>query len=484
VTSMRRTTEKKLMVFGDRARGWVRGLDFRRARPPHVRPTGPDQVDDTGTHTGDEAGVSEPTRVPGVLHAQLHRATTAEDHSLRAITGLLVLADDAPASLEPQLTLSGRPLDVTWGRPSPRTGGRFAGASRASEAGFVAGGLDTAGPIELSVRHPGTGERQVLARRRVRPPGAKAQRLLAVVRERLAQDAARPVDERDPASYAELRTLLYEIRPAARHNDWQRLGLEVDGVFRKHALRAFSQMRELSEAHLAEGTDAQFDEWFEGYRRLIHPRTLAYYGYARALDSHDDAWVWDCVGQVTDAMAALGHEAFVVSGTLLGVIREGGLVPHDCDVDMALLLHAGSLDELADEWVQLRGRLAQAGILDESYVNTAKRLYKLRLPNDFGCDLFPAWEIDGRVSIWPHTHEVDPTSVLPLATREVRGVEVKVPRVPEDVLTCNFGPGWRQPDPLFKFDWAEAKERFATFINATESPTTTAQGPSESLPRL
>ena len=66
----------------------------------------------------------------------------------------------------------------------------------------------------------------------------------------------------------------------------------------------------------------------------------------------------------------------------------------------------------------------------------------------------PAWEIDGRVSIWPHTHEVDPASVLPLATREVRGVEVRVPQVPEDVLTCNFGPGWRQPDPLFKLDWA------------------------------
>ena len=450
-----------------------------------MRSPGPDKVDDgTGANAGDDTGGSTPTRAPGVLHAQLHRATTAEDHSLRAITGLLVLSDDAPASLEPRLTLSGRPLDVTWGRPSPRTAGRFAGAARAGEAGFVAGGLDIAGPVELSVRHPGTEERQILARRRVRPPGAKAQRLLAVVHERLAQEAARPADQRDPASYGELRALLYEVRPAARHNQWQRLGLEVDGVFLKKPQRAFKQMRELSEAHLAEGTGAEFDAWFEGYRRLIHPRALAYYGYPTALDSRDDAWVWDCVGQVTQAVAALGHEAFVVSGTLLGVTREGGLVPHDSDVDMALLLHAGSLDELADEWVQLRGRLAQAGILNASYVNTGKRLYKLRLPNDFGCDLFPAWEIDGRVSIWPHTHEVDPASVLPLSTREVRGVEVRVPQVPEDVLTCNYGPGWRTPDPLFEFDWAGAKERFATFITATEPPSAPAQVPTGSLPRL
>ena len=176
----------------------------------------------------------------------------------------------------------------------------------------------------------------------------------------------------------------------------------------------------------------------------------------------------------------------MVSGTLLGLTREGGLVAHDSDVDLAVLLHAGSLDELAVEWERLRGRLSEAGILQESYVNTGKRLYKLRLPNGFGCDLFPAWEVDGRVSIWPHTHEIDPASVLPLATRTVRGVEVPVPRVPEDVLTCNYGPGWRTPDPLFKFDWAGAKERFATFVAATE-PGPQADAEAEvggSLPRL
>ena len=195
---------------------------------------------------------------------------------------------------------------------------------------------------------------------------------------------------------------------------------------------------------------------------------MRYGGYGTALDSRDGAWVWDCVGQVTRAVAALGYEAFVVSGTLLGVIREGGLVPHDSDVDMAVLLHAGSLEEVADEWQQLRGRLEQAGILDASYVKTGKRLYKLRLPSGFDCDLFPAWEIDGRVSIWPHTHEVDPASVLPLASREIHGVGVRVPRVPEEVLTWNYGPGWRTPDPLFKFDWVGARERFDAFITVTE----------------
>jgi len=435
--------------------------------------------DSADGETGEDTGGSARPWPPGVLHAQLHRATTSEGYSIRAITGRLVLADDAAASLEPQLTLGGRPLDVAWGRPSPRTASQFPGAGL---AGFVARGLDTVGTVELSVQHPESGERQVVARRRVRPPGAVAQRLLTEVRERVAQEAARPAAERDPATYDQMRKLLYRVRPGARHNEWQRLGLEVDGLFLKKPRRAFKQMRELSEAHLAEGTAAEFDAWFERYRRLIHPLTLGYAGYWTALDSRDDAWVWDCVGQVTRAVAALGREAFVVSGTLLGLIREGGLVPYDTDVDMALLLHAGSLEELADEWVQLRGRLARAGILKESYVNTGKRLYKLHLPNGFGCDLFPAWEIDGRVSIWPHTHEVDPASVLPLATREVRGVEVRVPQVPEDVLTCNYGPGWRTPDPLFKFDWAAAKERFGAFVTATEPAP--AQVPTGSLPTL
>ncbi|MFC4783469.1 hypothetical protein ACT8ZV_03280 [Nocardioides sp. MAHUQ-72] len=422
-----------------------------------------------GQGDAEDADASWPA---GVLHAQLHRAAMSEDGSLRAITGLLVLADDAPTSLEPRLTLGGSPLDVTWRRPSPRTAGRFAGVAGADGAGFVATGLDPAGgPVELSVHDASTGERVVLARRRVRRPGAAAQRLLASVRERLAQESARPADERDPAAYDDLRALLDEVPAGARQDRWQRLALEVDGVFLQRARRAFRQMRELSEAHVAEGTSDEFEAWFTGYRRLIHPRTLGYFGYWTALDSRDEAWVWDSVGRATRAVAALGHEAFVVSGTLLGLAREGGLVAHDADVDMAVLLHADSLDGLAVEWAQLRGRLEEAGILQTDYVNTGKRLYKLSLPGGFGCDLFPAWEIDGRVSIWPHTFEVDPTSVLPLGSREVCGVEVRVPRVPEDVLTCNYGPDWRTPDPLFKFDWAGAKERFAAFIAHTAPAT-------------
>ncbi len=72
--------------------------------------------------------------------------------------------------------------------------------------------------------------------------------------------------------------------------------------------------------------------------------------------------------------------------------------------------------------------------------------------------------------------------MLPLATREILGVGVRVPRVPEEVLTWNYGPGWRTPDPLFKFDWVGARERFGAFITATE--TASVQVTTESLPRL
>ena len=98
------------------------------------------------------------------------------------------------------------------------------------------------------------------------------------MRERLAQEAARPLGERDPASYDELLAVLDAAPAGARQDQWLRLRLELDGVFLQKPRRAFKQMRELSEAHLAEGTGAEFDAWFEGYRRLIHPRTLGYFG--------------------------------------------------------------------------------------------------------------------------------------------------------------------------------------------------------------
>ena len=122
-----------------------------------------------------------------------------------------------------------------------------------------------------------------------------------VVRERLAQEAARPAGQRDPASYDELRALLYRVRPGARHDEWQRLGLEVDGVFLAEATSAPSSRCASCPRHTSRRAPAtEFDAWYEDYRRLILPRTLGHSGYWTALDSHDDVWVWDCVGQVTE----------------------------------------------------------------------------------------------------------------------------------------------------------------------------------------
>ena len=116
-----------------------------------------------------------PMLARGVLHAQLHRAATTEDHSLRAIAGLLVLADDAPESLEPRLTLNGRPLDVTWGQPSPRTTGRWPERPARARPGSWPAASTRRGGGALGAA-PGDGGAPGLARRRVRPPGAKAQR--------------------------------------------------------------------------------------------------------------------------------------------------------------------------------------------------------------------------------------------------------------------------------------------------------------------
>ena len=57
------------------------------------------------------------------------------------------------------------------------------------------------------------------------------------------------------------------------------------------------------------------------------------------------------------------------------------------------------------------------------------------------------------------------SDVLPLESREVGGVEVRMPRRPEVLLERNYGPGWPDPDPAFTFDWAAARQRFEPFLN-------------------
>jgi hypothetical protein len=78
-------------------------------------------------------------------------------------------------------------------------------------------------------------------------------------------------------------------------------------------------------------------------------------------------------------------------------------------------------------------------------------------------DLFTGWIDDD--GWWQHTFAIRTRArrdqVVPTITIDVEGRPEPAPREPELMLEANYGPGWRVPDPSFRFDIPDdTRDRF------------------------
>ena len=177
--------------------------------------------------------------------------------------------------------------------------------------------------------------------------------------------------------------------------------------------------------------------------------------------------MWPAVSEVVAGVADLGHECFVNSGSLLGLVREGGVIAHDDDVDLGVVLRATDAAGAAAEWLALRGRLGAAGLLNLEFEERRKGHCKARLPVDITVDLFPAWASRGRMYVWPHTYgAVAVEDVLPLVRQEVAGTMRGFHVDPNGCWRSTTAPTGRPPTPTFRFDWRAARARFHDFVDA------------------
>ena len=272
--------------------------------------------------------------------------------------------------------------------------------------------------------------------------------------------------EREDGQHTELRLALDAVPPRKRGRVWRETSVLTDLAFRKRPRRTLKQLRRMRDRR---GED--FAGFWEECRRAQSPYTLGPHGYRLALGARDETAVWREVGAVMSAIRDLGHATFVNSGTLLGLVREGAVIEDDNDVDLAVLLSSSSVRDVAAEWNALRTRLGEVGLLREGFDNFGKHHCKVFVHGGVSVDLFPAWIADDRVFVWPHTYGELPTAaLLPLEQREVAGSSVALPCDPEPMLELNYGPGWRTPDPIWRFDWAGANKRFAEFLNHLRTP--------------
>ncbi len=151
-------------------------------------------------------------------------------------------------------------------------------------------------------------------------------------------------------------------------------------------------------------------------------------------------------------LRGLGFEAHVSYGALLGAVREGRMIGHDTDSDLAYLSHHTHPADVVRESFRMEREMRRLGW---KVVRMSAADLKLFLPVPEGApvqiDVFGAFHV-GEVfyQMGARSGRLPVSAVLPLSTVTLEGVELAAPADPEAVLEFLYGPGWRVPDPSFQ----------------------------------
>lgn len=153
------------------------------------------------------------------------------------------------------------------------------------------------------------------------------------------------------------------------------------------------------------------------------------------------------IAEMQTVLATCGERPFLMSGTLLGIIRDGRFMAHDHDVDLGLLPGAdvdtvltaidGS-DGFRPEL--LGGRIAA------------------RHTSGVTVDVFPHEHREGRFWHGTRIHEWWNTP-FELVARDVDGVVMWIPDDPQRYLTENYGD-WSTPVPFYDISFDTPNRRY------------------------
>ncbi|WP_136706731.1 class I SAM-dependent methyltransferase [Agromyces sp. H66] len=212
----------------------------------------------------------------------------------------------------------------------------------------------------------------------------------------------------------------------------------------------------------------------------------------------------DSARRVIDTLHELGHPAFIVGGTLLGAVRNGGLLANDDDIDLAYLSDLEHPADLALESFAIERGLATSGFWTIRH-SAAHLQVVFRFPDgtvDHYVDIFTAFFRDGEFFEPIHMQaSLERSAILPRGTATFEGESFPAPADPEAWLAACYGADWRVPDPSFRFrtpvrttrrflNWFGEQHRFRDLWVSHYDKVATADAPSvqavrfeQSLPR-
>jgi hypothetical protein len=162
----------------------------------------------------------------------------------------------------------------------------------------------------------------------------------------------------------------------------------------------------------------------------------------------------DRMDQVRTVIEEAGLPAYVMGGTLLGPYRDGRIMPYDDDADLGYLSwHAHPVDVVREAFAL--GRRVRAAGLDAVRASAGHLQVHFSHEGrpDAYVDIFTGF-VDEE-GWFQHTFAVRTKAtreqIVPPIIIDVEGRPEPAPRIPEIMLEANYGPGWKVPDPSFRF---------------------------------
>jgi SAM-dependent methyltransferase len=149
-----------------------------------------------------------------------------------------------------------------------------------------------------------------------------------------------------------------------------------------------------------------------------------------------------------------GLDAYLMYGCLLGAVRDGHMIGHDSDADVAYLSKHQHPFDIIRECTAATRKMRSLGW---KVVRMSGANFKVWVPvpdgRRVGIDVFGSFHVNGRFHVTGSlTGTLDRSALVPFGTVTLEGREIVAPARPEEVLEFTYGPSWRVPDPAFHFD--------------------------------